>query len=234
MRILFVSRDGKRKTIRLGKVSQRTAETVKTKVEALVAAAITGSPIEDEIARWVAGLDSGMADKLAAVGLIGRRRRETLKSFLEDYIKSRSDVKESTATVPDTAMQTPTYGTQLERIIRKAGLKPWPKLFQNLRSTRETELAESYPIQVVCEWIGNTAAVAAKHYLQTTDEHYRQALEAPASAARNPAQQLQETAGKTLQQEKKNPGISGVCEGVQFLAHHQVGGTGLEPVTSTV
>jgi len=35
--------------------------------------------------------------------------------------------------------------TQLERIIVKAGLKAWPKLFQNLRSTRETELAEWWP-----------------------------------------------------------------------------------------
>jgi integrase len=32
--------------------------------------------------------------------------------------------------------------TQLERIIERAGLEAWPKLFQNLRSTRETELAE--------------------------------------------------------------------------------------------
>lgn len=32
--------------------------------------------------------------------------------------------------------------TQLMKIIRRAGLKPWPKLFQNLRSTRETELAD--------------------------------------------------------------------------------------------
>jgi hypothetical protein len=29
--------------------------------------------------------------------------------------------------------------TQLHRIIRRAGLTPWPKPFQNLRSTRETE-----------------------------------------------------------------------------------------------
>ena len=55
--------------------------------------------------------------------------------------------------------------TQLNRIIRKAGLKPWPKLFQNLRSSRETELAQDYPIHVACAWIGNTQAVAAKHYL---------------------------------------------------------------------
>ena len=67
--------------------------------------------------------------------------------------------------------------TQLERIIRKADLKPWPKLFQNLRATRETELAEEFPIHVVCDWIGNTQAVATKHYLQTTDEHFARATE---------------------------------------------------------
>ena len=40
--------------------------------------------------------------------------------------------------------------TQLDRIITKAGLKRWTKLFQNLRSTRETELAERWPEHVVC------------------------------------------------------------------------------------
>lgn len=62
--------------------------------------------------------------------------------------------------------------TQLQRIIKRAGLKPWPKLFQNLRSTRETELMERFPAHVVCAWIGNSLAVAAKHYLQVTDEHF--------------------------------------------------------------
>ena len=55
-------------------------------------------------------------------------------------------------------------------------MKPWPKLFQNLRSSRQTELAERYPIQVVCEWIGNSEAVAAKHYLQVTEDHVAAAL----------------------------------------------------------
>jgi integrase len=66
--------------------------------------------------------------------------------------------------------------TQLHRIIEKAGLKPWPKLFQNLRSTRETELAEVFPIHVVCQWIGNSQAVAKKFYLQVTDEHFARAI----------------------------------------------------------
>ena len=51
----------------------------------------------------------------------------------------------------------------------------WPKLFQNFRSTHETELAEQYPVQVVCVWIGNSPVVAAKHYLQVHDEHFLKA-----------------------------------------------------------
>ena len=69
--------------------------------------------------------------------------------------------------------------TQLTRIIKRAGLMPWPKLFQNLRSTRETELAETFPMQVVCAWIGNSQSVAAKHYLQVTEDHFRKAVQNP-------------------------------------------------------
>jgi hypothetical protein len=65
--------------------------------------------------------------------------------------------------------------TQLERIIKKAGLKQWPKLFHNLRATRETELADQYPIKTVCSWIGNSPAIAAEHYLQVTEEHFQRA-----------------------------------------------------------
>jgi len=64
-----------------------------------------------------------------------------------------------------------------------AGLEPWPKLFQNLRATRETELAETYPMHVVCAWIGNSAAIAAKHYLQVTDEHFDKATHFPTQQA---------------------------------------------------
>ena len=63
----------------------------------------------------------------------------------------------------------------MTRIVEQAGIKPWPKIFQNLRSTRETELAETYPIHVVCAWLGNSQPVAAKHYLQVTDDHFAHA-----------------------------------------------------------
>ena len=71
--------------------------------------------------------------------------------------------------------QTANLRTRLKGIIRKAGIEPWPKTFQNLRSSRETELVERWPIHVVCTWLGNSPAVAHKHYLQTTDEHFEQA-----------------------------------------------------------
>jgi integrase len=48
--------------------------------------------------------------------------------------------------------------TWLNRIIGPAGLEPWPRLFQNLRATRETELNEIFPTHVVCAWLGNTNA----------------------------------------------------------------------------
>ena len=60
--------------------------------------------------------------------------------------------------------------------VSGAGLEPWPKLFQNLRLTRETELAEEYPLHVVCAWIGNSQPVAAKHYLQVTESHFEKAV----------------------------------------------------------
>ncbi len=73
-RILFVAPDGKRKTIRLGKVPQRTAEAVKFRVEHLLAAKLTGHAVDADTARWVAELEPAMADKLAAVGLTEPRQ----------------------------------------------------------------------------------------------------------------------------------------------------------------
>lgn len=65
--------------------------------------------------------------------------------------------------------------TQFERIIKRAGLKPWPRLFHNLRASRETELVKEHPIHVVVNWMGNTPKVAMKHYLQVTDADFERA-----------------------------------------------------------
>jgi len=116
--------------------------------------------------------------------------------------------------------------TQLTRIIERAGLTPWPKLFQNLRSTRETELAEKYPLHVVCAWIGNSQPVAAKHYLQVTDEHFAKALQNPVhfpvqyAAARPRTESQQESEGEAepvicgTMRENATPRESGGLHGI--------------------
>jgi len=126
--------------------------------------------------------------------------------------------------------------TQLKRIIKRAGLQPWPKLCQNLRSTRETELAERWPMHVVCAWIGNSRAVAQKHYLQVTDEHFAQAATErtpPLKATQNPTQQAAE-----LTREEPQPiGQTAIFEqkrGIARQYERSMGDTGLEPVTSRV
>ena len=375
-RIVFISPDGYRRTLRLGTVSHKRAETVRGHVEELVRAADTGHAMANATAEWLARLSEATTRRLAAVHLIPDRESVALKTFLDEYIESRSDVKPNTFATYDrvrlnliehfgagrglrtitegcadgfevflcglklaestrrkrlaitkqffraavrrkliprnpfeelktTHVPNPSrmffvtrevadkvldacpdaqwrlmvalarYGgvrtpsetlaltwadvdwernrirvpspkterhtghasrmiplfpellphlrevfeqaepgtehvitryrdtrgnlrTQLCRIIRAAGLEPWEKPWQNMRSTRETELADEHPIHVVCNWIGNTEAVARKHYLQVTDEHFDRATMAlpggTEKVARNPARnQAQQT-----------------------------------------
>jgi len=112
--------------------------------------------------------------------------------------------------------------TQLTRIIRRAGLEPWPKLFQNLRSTRETELAETFPMHVVCCWIGNSEPVAAKHYRQVTDGHYEK-------AARNAAQHASALDRTRQEREAVSPMISEEYDSLRDYSHADVAEAGFEP-----
>ncbi len=50
--------------------------------------------------------------------------------------------------------------TQLERLIVRAGLRPWPKPWQNLRSSAEMDLLARFPPAAVFEWIGHTHDLA--------------------------------------------------------------------------
>jgi hypothetical protein len=73
--------------------------------------------------------------------------------------------------------------TQMQRIVERAGLKSWPRLFQNMRSSRETELPHSHPLHVVVAWIGNSAPIAAQHYLQITDLDFERATKTASDSA---------------------------------------------------
>ena len=421
-RILFMNAHGKRKTIRLGKVSHRHAESVKLKVEDLASSSINHNPPRDDTSRWLASLDSVLYDKLAKVGLTKPREVATLGPFTRSYIDGRSDIKQRTrinlervrtylldcfeadrplrdftegdaddfrqhlirqgkaentvrraigrarqffkaaqkrklidqnpfeglvasvrantsrfhfisrqdaakvlAACPDSQWrlifalarfgglrcpseilsltwsdinweedrirvpspktehhegkesrliplypelreplleafdeaepgtefvitryraQSTNLRTQLHRIIVRAGLEPWPKTFQNLRSTRETELAEHYPMHVVCAWIGNSQPVAAQHYLQLTDSHFERAVQdsellSETKAAQNAAQNMHETTRITKKSKRsghsKTPCFAGKNEQFPTVSatfkNEKMPPEGLEPST---
>ena len=404
--IQFVGQDGRRRSIRVGKVSKKVAEEIKAKIEHLVAATIAGTALPDEITRWVASLGDDLRGKLAAAGLTSRRDGARLAEFVDAYLSRRTDAAPNTTinllaaksrmveffgadknlrevtpgdadhfllflkeryadatagrtlkrakqffraalrqkiisenpfdeikapsqvnearkffvsrkiiqavidACPDAewrllvalsrygglrcpsehlALQwtdvdwagdrfrvdSPKTGerwvpifpelrpyltevfelaepgavhvitryrdananlrTQLQRIIRKAGVPSWPKLFHNLRASRETELTDSFPIHVVCSWIGNSALVAQKHYLQVTPEHFERAAKSGAPALQNPVQHPAapvRTDSHEKQEALENQGSmligAGSCETVQSKG---IPPRGLEPLS---
>ena len=127
--------------------------------------------------------------------------------------------------------------TQFEKIIRRAGVESWPRLWQNLRSSRETELCEQHPLHVVCQWIGNTERIAAKHYLQVRDEDFEKAIKTEIVM---PQMMLFEAASSTHEAADENRHLSQVmtvqAEAVscESMRTERMGDTGFEPVTSTV
>jgi integrase len=66
--------------------------------------------------------------------------------------------------------------TEFLRVLTLAGIKQWPKLFQNLRASRQTELLAEFPTKDVCDWLGNTQAVAMRHYAMATSESFDRAV----------------------------------------------------------
>lgn len=52
------------------------------------------------------------------------------------------------------------WRTQYLTTILRAGVEPWPRLFHNLRASRQTELSETFPAHVVADWLCNTLDVA--------------------------------------------------------------------------
>lgn len=120
--------------------------------------------------------------------------------------------------------------TQFERIIKRAGLTPWPRLFHNLRATRQTELSDRFPQHVVCQWLGNSEQVASRHYLNVTDAHFHAALTPIPKAAQKAAQcapELRRIDAHGGPGNKKTPCFQGVLVA-------GMDDTGLEPVTSTM
>jgi integrase len=94
-------------------------------------------------------------------------------------------------------------GVHMARIVKHAGLEPWPKIFQNMRSTRETELFKMTGgnVKAVCSWIGNSPKVALKHYAQVTEADFQEA--AKMTLLNNAEKRVQNRVQTTAAQSRK-------------------------------
>jgi integrase len=100
-RILFVAGDGRRMTVRLGKMSAKQADAFKVKVEDLIGAANGAGMVHDETSRWLSGLDDKMHARLVAVGLAKPRNgggSALLGPFIDGFTKALPHPKRFTLT----------------------------------------------------------------------------------------------------------------------------------------
>lgn len=61
--------------------------------------------------------------------------------------------------------------THLLRLIDRAGLETWPRLWHALRASRATDLADRFPSHVAAAWLGHTEEIAKRNYSSVTPEH---------------------------------------------------------------
>lgn len=113
--------------------------------------------------------------------------------------------------------------TRFQKILKRAGLTPWPRLWHNLRASRQTELEERFPSHVVCAWLGNSEAIARKHYLQVREVDFTKATQK--ATQHSAASGDFETHRVTTNEETPR---------FRRVTSVQMGDTGFEPVTSTV
>ncbi len=128
--------------------------------------------------------------------------------------------------------------TQFGKIVRRAGVEPWPRLWHSLRASCESDLAQSFPLATVTKWLGNTASVALRHYIDATESAFEKGREwtpatggaqSGAPAARKAAQQVH-AGGRTETQPagesaEKQGGFASPRGSAQFAA---VSGTGVQ------
>ena len=79
---------------------------------------------------------------------------------------------------------------------------------------------------MVCDWFGNTEAVASRHFLQVTEDHFAKALQHPAVLLRRGSQ-------PELLAHEETPVLQGFAAGCEMVHHGQVEGRGLEPGPSS-
>jgi len=128
--------------------------------------------------------------------------------------------------------------TWLQRAILQEGIQPWPRLWQNFRATRATELADVFPSHVAAAWLGHTETIANTHYRQLTAEHLERAtteatgpLPSSQELAQKPAQSPHESASQGSSRNDRSLTNPRGCEASGVVTNSIVAVEGLEPPT---
>jgi len=150
-----------------------------------------------------------------------------LEPYLRDAFELAAEGTEHVVTRYRDASQN--LRTTMLKIIGRAGLEPWERVFHNLRASRQTELAQSYPAHVVCSWIGNTEDVAKEHYLHVTDTDFQKATQNPTHSGTEMTESEGKPVIRPLSENEKGPEFPGLSTSFRILHKKTVTRPGFEP-----
>ena len=110
-----------------------------------------------------------------------------LRSILDEAFEIFGDKSEYVVAAPqyraaaNTAMgwKNSNLRTEMTRLLRRAGVSGWPRLFHSMRASRQTELQREFPLHVVCSWLGNSPRIAQQSYLLVTEDDFAKAAGVP-------------------------------------------------------
>lgn len=107
--------------------------------------------------------------------------------------------------------------TTFLKLIKRAGLTPWPRLFHTLRASCETDLLESLPMSAVTEWLGHSAAIALKHYTRVPKHVFEIATKGDVKSDARATQKATHSEADTIGRETTKPPQPLVIEGLRRL-----------------
>ena len=92
--VQFIGADGKRRSIRLGRVDKRQAESARGFLENLAAARVSGRVPDPATAQWVSALPPAVHKRLVQADLTEPREQEqrpTVAEWVQAFIAARPD-----------------------------------------------------------------------------------------------------------------------------------------------
>ncbi len=73
-RVQFIDMNGKRRGVRLGKITLKNAEAILVRIDALIAAKAAGAAPDSQTALWTKEIGDVLHERLARVGLVPPRQ----------------------------------------------------------------------------------------------------------------------------------------------------------------